>query len=308
MVFLRNNCFTRFGFSATLAAILAIGFVAQPLAAQQLDADAESGDAFPRYLSGFKPSYLILVNDEDLHAEFYLSLKYPLSTSYVQKLDRWFAGRKTLYFIYNGKYDFYFTSRYSSPVVSRLQNPGLALKNEFTDSGAFRHYLVGWFHESNGQTIDTEQKYQQQEGARDFVSRGWDYLNIVIKSRHTLGALPFDLYNNWRLYCDCQGFGVIGGKEDKLFWSTLERQPDVRDYNGWEMLLSYTHSPTLRMSGSVRVGTFDVAALRNRSWRLEATYRFHEVPVTAFYFNGYGKEIAFYHEHGSYFGVGLEFW
>jgi outer membrane phospholipase A len=225
-------------------------------------------------------------------------------------LDRWFDGKKTAYFTYNGKYDFYLGTRFSSPVVSRLQNPGLSIKTKYDTPRMWgiTDFSLGWFHESNGQNIETQQAYDLTNNARDYVSRGWDYLGVSIESQHQYEHKPLNAYLHLRLFCDCQAFGAIGEKEDSVFWKSVDKQPDIRDFDGLRIVLSFLKNKDLRFSTQFRLGTYALDSLTNVSTRLEITVRVKEIPLTVFYFTGYGSEIAYYQEKGHYLGVGLEFW
>lgn len=263
-----------------------------------------------RHLTGNAPSYFVHAFDDESHEEFYISIKNPLFSRSLAWMDRYFSGKKIIYFAYNGKFDFFLNSRFSAPVISRGQNPGLFFENEYEgrDGFSIKSLRLGWYHESNGQHIETQETFLITENAEDFVSRGWDYLGLDFKfSNNRENA--FDLYLRGRVFCDCQGFGLIEGKEDQIFWKTVTEQPDVRDFNGLSTIFNYAYADYIRVFSIFRFGTARLEALENISYKVGATLgSYFDIPLTVFYFKGYGKEIAFYHEKGEYWGLGLELW
>ncbi|MFQ5597366.1 MAG: phospholipase A [Nitrospiria bacterium] len=266
--------------------------------------------AYERLLTGNEPSYLVHAFDDESHEEFFISIKYRLFKDSIAWMDRYFRGQKTIYFTYNGKYDFFFGSRFSSPIISRRQNPGLVFVNRFERLGVFglENLKVGWHHESNGQHIETKETFLNTENAEDFVSRGWDYLGLEAQFTHPMPKGTLYIDTRIRIFCDCQAMGAIDRKEDAIFWKDVARQPDVRDFNGFRSMFSYHYNRDIRLSAQFRFGTHSVEDLKNVSYKLEATIRFLEIPLTMFYFDGYGKELSTYHQKDSYVGFGLEFW
>ncbi len=123
------------------------------------------------------------LDGDDPHVEFYLSIQYPFHLWENARL--WQPDH--LVAVYNGLYDFYMIpgKRYdSAPVLSRRQNPGAALE---WDAGSGGRVRLGYFHESNGQTIDADDgaaAYAREllQGGREYalsqISRGWDYADV----------------------------------------------------------------------------------------------------------------------------------
>jgi outer membrane phospholipase A len=225
--------------------------------------------SFPRCLTGDEPSYFAVIprvgdHYDTHHLEFNLSVKTPLLGL------QWDSGRNTrslgLYFSYTGMYDFYAGTRYSSPVVSRKQNPGAFLKyaveRSHTETG-FKSVRLGWFHESNGQDIDNPDLYQAKLNelelkngeltefdyltASDNLSRGWDYAQTTLKYTFADQIAFFnsnvitDIYFNWRFYyCDCQGAGYAGDSEEYYDWATgIDKEPTaIGDYKRLKFIIN----------------------------------------------------------------------
>lgn len=281
----------------------------------------EDPDGPLKLLGSADPSYFALARENGesgSHIEFFLSIQYQLLK---EPLDTISGQHWRLYFNYNGKFDFFSNSRDSSPLVSRLQNPGLIL--EYQPRQRFYNTLVafrtGYFHESNGQTIDSREEYQATSStanAQDYVSRGWDYIPLELEFRKPLPAasLFHDFFKGFyltfrgRYFLPKQIFA--NAKEDDIFWESRTEQPRIEDYDGVRLQFSKTyHPPDAWLPGEItlkalfRSGYHDY----NLSQRYEVTTRVWGLPLYLYYFDGYGTNISTYHQKGSSFGGGFEF-
>lgn len=289
------------------------------------------------------PNYVVYASPVDdrigdeRHYEFYVSLKYPL-------IDDWFGNRQDdfrrwdnaygrllngitpdrLLVHYNGLYDFYAaeSDRYdSAPIVSRRQNPGVSLEYDFAQG---RDRLrVGWFHESNGQTLGEDDlagfEQLQRDGGDDFalsrVSRGWDYALL----RWSSDALRYEdpLLQPWlnyqvemRYYCDCQGFGFVGSREDDIWWEESNRVR-ITDFDGFRGMVegSLWRSPatSLRIDARLELRT-GLEHSTGQYWtgRFSLGAEWENLRATLFYFDGYGRDPSTYHLRTRYAGFGVE--
>src|SRR5437016_1280197 len=122
-----------------------------------------------------------------------LSLKCPL-------LPKNWISPNGLFLAFTGRFGFYWGTRYSSPVVGKSYNPKLIWRylpsvedrpSAFgkSESREYAEYLdFAYAHQSNGQTISTAVQYddaqrvaERPDFANDYISRGWDYLEVVWK-------------------------------------------------------------------------------------------------------------------------------
>ncbi len=301
----------------TLLILTAVAF-AVPLPARAVETAAETkesdGGGPVHMLTGNEPSYFALAHDEnDLenHVEFYLSIKYPLLTGTIES---WLGERSRLYFNYNGKYDFYVFSRDSSPIISRRQNPGLMYEYLRPPVSHFhlQSFKTGYFHESNGQTVDTIEEYRTLDNAADYVSRGWDYIPLTLnfavsQNRHGFFGNLYAAFEG-RYFLDHQLFRH--DREDEIFWEPVAEQPRIEDYDGIRtklstvLVLPYIKAREIKFCATLRSGSREF----NLSQRYEATFRLFDLPLYVYYFRGYGIELATYHEKGVTYGIGVEFW
>jgi hypothetical protein len=233
--------------------------------------------------------------------------------------DRW-------YFHYNGLYDFYAWSDKewykSSPVISRRQNPGTSFEWDFGKK-LNRTFRLGWFHESNGQQLedDDEAQFEQlwSEDSEDYalsqVSRGWDYAVARVQSSTSPFPETFSeqmelTYNvEMRWFCDCQAMGFHNSKEDKIWWEP-GNDDEISDYDGlrgmaewaWETPLPETWLST-RLE--LKTGLYD-SPFDQLTGRLSLGVQSENIRLTAFYFDGYGRDPSTYNLRTRYFGAGLE--
>lgn len=272
------------------------------------DVQENSVDSISHFLTGNEPSYFVLSRDEGddyYHAEFYLSIKYPL----LQRPIRFLLGdESTLYFNYNGLYDFYLGTRHSSPIVSRRQNPGLMFEYKFPDHEILRKAKIGYFHESNGQTIDTEADYLNTTDAKDYVSRGWDYVYLELSAEPKKNWF---VYMQGRRFLDKQMFKL--DREEKWPWEPpVGENRLIQEYDGIRLIVNrmikgkYWTFDEMKFSAIYRTGYRDFG--HNSTRRFEATFRIFDIPLYIYYFDGYGINISSYYKKSSAYGFGFELW
>ena len=289
------------------------------------------------------PNYFVYTNpidddiDDEHHAEFYLSIKYPLAE---RKFGDWQDAFKSmdsgtgrflnaavpdrLLLHYNGLYDFYAinSDRYdSAPVISRRQNPGISVEYDFAHG---RDTLrLGWFHESNGQQMEADEidRLQQlwtnygEDHALAEVSRGWDY--AMLRWQSTSELFVDTLEDSWlkynvemRYFCDCQGFGFQDGREDDIWWEP-GNNVQITDFDGLRGMVEGSLWKSKRGRAAVdarlelKTGLYHSTG-QYLSGKFSLGARFNNLRTTLFYFDGYGKDLSTYHLRTKYVGFGLE--
>lgn len=269
----------------------------------------ESND--PNYFVIAAPLGNANLNDDELHTEFNLSIKYPFT---LPENTRSFQPDR-LDVIYNGLFDFYLfdSTRYDSgPIISRRQNPGARLLWDLTETSECG---FGYFHESNGQTIDQvdgaasyydEVAQGGEEYALAQMSRGWDYLQFSYQQSGGEKLLWTGLVE-YRQFLPKQG-GGSSEREDDIFWDPSD-DSKIQDYDGLRFM--YEHEiPTFKCKGrsavrlELKTGSSGFESLGHLSAKI--SYTFCNC-MQIFYFNGYGKEPSTYHLRTEYAGFGLVF-
>lgn len=265
------------------------------------------------------PNYFVLaeplsngeLDGDELHGEFYLSIKYPFrlpENNHSLQPDR-------VDVIYNGLYDFYLfdSGRYeSAPIISRRQNPGVRLSWDLNPNSEFG---LGYFHESNGQTLDREDgatafNAEVEQGGEEYalsqVSRGWDYVSFRY---HKSGRekRPWSSRLEYRYFLTRQGGGSVD-TEDRIFWDPNDSSR-IQDYDGLRFIYE-REVPSFKWAGKsslrleLKTGSSSLDALGHFGGQI--SYSFCKC-LHVFYFNGYGQEPSTYHLRTDYVGFGLVF-
>lgn len=284
-------------------------------------------------------NYFLVASDHgETRPQFLLSIKYEL----WQYLETWWPEDwpyrpQGLDLAYDGLYDFYLFTRPSAPVVSRTQNPGLFIP--FKAPRDRRVLLAdewdfGWFHESNGQTIDNAADYnaayaKMGQGVQDLVSRGWDYWYLSAK----FSGLPWDRPEDpgqkeithlhhllsfqpvLRLYTGAQG--VAGAPEEGVFWKPQAEAPYIYDYDGirgsfsWELIfpdVGFLHFRYVGLEADLRTGYNSGHFAANWSRRFSLTFKTGYCPWFVYYNDGYGPYISDYSTYSRGWGAGITLW
>ena len=301
--------------------ILWISLTSVWLVFSQLTYSEENNTSFVDHIIAYNPNFFGIAipteNDpleEEEHLEFYLSIQYPI----------WHG----LHFVYNGSFDFYVQNEQysSSPVLSRIQNPGINYNFPLIQSKHLNHYLeIGWFHESNGQSLELAGADQNQDGVDDGVeifqiylnqrnlmyainqvSRGWDYASFRYRLSDQAPALTkgyWALQADLRFLCDCQMVGAID-KEDEIWWND-DVDAQIQDYDGIRLRYDYVPFNWMSLRAEFKTGINKI--LKNNGGKLSLNFKVGDSWVSLFAFDGYGKDPATYHLKTSYIGLGLEF-
>ena len=266
----------------------------------------------PNYFSYVIPTGNNVLTD-DPHLEFLLSIQYPIHT---------FNASSEIFFSYDGLYDFYIVSDSiyeSAPVFSRRQNPGISYRFQHAKKGEIQ---LGYYHESNGQTLDASDgkdafdelvSKTSREYALTQVSRGWDYLSFTFKSAelalNETQNMKQRISLNFRKYLPKQAFRT--DREDDLFWRENPNLTTIKNYDGLRFsyeLLSMRETLLNFSAGlELKPGIADADSLKNLTGRITLTKQIEGIPFSLFYFDGYGKELSTYHLRTQYAGIGLEF-
>lgn len=188
--------------------------------------------AYPRErLDAYEQNHLGWTRDDNSVDSGYMDAQMSF------KFRAWEGGtdeRFAAFFAFSTRFSQYIETIESSPVVGKRYNPLLFLR---TNVDRRQGYLdIGLAHESNGQSITTEeaylaerQKYADSDGepefARNSISRGWDYVFT-------------DWTHCWLRCSDDYAIDGIGRFTTKLkFQYYLDDGPfqgNPEEYNDWE--------------------------------------------------------------------------
>jgi hypothetical protein len=202
---------------------------------------ADDPQGRPAIIEGYEPTRFGYTKEADDvgFVDFTLSVKAQLFRSVF--CDWFKSGGLRLYLTFTGRFGFYVDTRESSPVIAKEYNPKLLLRwipdpqSTTQRTGYDRTQIVeytdywdfAYAHSSNGQSIESLEEYQiqaEQVGsptyALDYISRGWDYLQITGKTTFAGGRLG---QGSLSLYPDVKFF---------LRHGLLQKVPE--EYHSWE--------------------------------------------------------------------------
>lgn len=237
-------------------------------------------------------------SDDVAFLDLRLSLKYALAS--------WEDRASTIYFAASTRFAQYLGTRESSPVVGKRFNPKLIWR-----TGKDEYIDLAFAHESNGQSIDTEEVFRVEqevarfprgraEFARDYISRGWDYLELAGRRNvNRLGNMKLDFSLKHFLR---QG-PLQGEAEDFYPWERDDEVKPRRQVHGlaatgtwrwtdWRLRLGYE-------TGYSR-------PFRHSTVRTEIGTRLAGLTLMAFHQNGHGSDLALYYKRVSTIGIAVE--
>ncbi len=251
-----------------------------------------------------------------------LSLKYPIMP---QKTGKLLDSR--FYFAASTRFAQYLGTRSSSPVIGKRFNPKLIWRQvtSWHDKGLKAGKACGesvgtdgcdyvdfaFAHESNGQSVSSARQFEvqaavervargQQEFARDYISRGWDYLELA--GRKWLGDS-----GNFRFDSSFKHFlrrGPLQGKAEDFFDFETDREvKHSRRFHGLALYGTWQPSPDTRIAVGFETG--GSRPLRHNTVRVEWNTQFAELPVMLFYQQGYGSDLTLFYKRVSSVGGAL---
>ncbi len=180
--------------------------------------------------------------------DFTLSLRYPLL---FDTLDEGYKFDMLPFFSFTGRMGQYF-DRHSAPVVTKRFNPKLFLrfyekrtagKALWTDDNGLDYFDVGYGHESNGQSVDSQALFNSTAAiygspaiAQDYISRGWDYLGY---KRH----LQMHRYGLYSLDAELRYFlrhGLLQRTSEEFFdWEGAREITHISQVDGVRLALNF---------------------------------------------------------------------
>jgi hypothetical protein len=253
----------------------------------------------------------------ELRLQYQLSLQYGLIP--LEPLDWGLAGYRlqALEVAYEGLFDFYLWNRPSQPLISRRQTPGVYFDIRAAEERRWAHLAdleLGWFHESNGQVIDSlPQWLAAGRHAQDSVSRAWDYWHLASQFSFQPGAnTRIGFSPSLRIFTGAQG--VLLPAEQDLFWRPLDPPSYISDYDGLraefcvEQVFPEQVFGYWALTGSLRTGYNGGHFAEHWSGRATLTVKTWHLPWMLYYDNGYGEYISDYSAWSQGWGFGLRFW
>lgn len=296
--------------------ILPALWMAPGVLAATTDASAPADREDTGTIRSHEPTLLGWTYDGSGHGymDFTLSAKFPLFPGWIKK---GISENGSLYFTFTGRFGQYF-NRDSSPVIGKRFNPELFYRYRL-ERGA--HVDVGYAHESNGQQVNTLAGYQQAqltlerpEYAKDYISRGWDYVHIGLRSPRYPGFTDSDRTQAYLTFKRFLGGGAFQGQPEE--YNTWENDPEGKpreQVDGLSLLLKYVHRSG--DAGKSMLSEWKFAMLyttgyrevfRYNSVRLEVGVKLLELPVIFWTSRGYNSDLVRYYKNINATGIAVE--
>ncbi|MBI3774096.1 MAG: phospholipase A [Gammaproteobacteria bacterium] len=243
--------------------------------------------------------------------DFKISVKYPLFPE--------LTGER-VFFAFSGRFGQYIGTRSSSPVIGKRFNPKLFLKLPFDAANRDRGYVdIAYAHESNGQQIDSLEEFNaaqngesKPEFAKDYISRGWDYLEVVVKNTYA-----HDEQNKLSTFLTVNYYlpnGLLQGKpEEYNAWENDREGKRRATVNGLRAMLKYGHNddenkkrPVTDFKAALILETGYLDAFQNWTVRGELATKLWELPIMLWASSGYNSDLALYYKRVTSYGVTVE--
>ena len=308
-------------------------------------------------LRPYEPNILGFRKDADdgWFLDMKLSLKYPINHDGLFKPK----DERNLFpfwsFAFSGSWAQYMFDRKSSPVIAKRYNPEIFGRWWLRDKYNYIDIMYG--HESNGQSIGSWNTYNVKqleissidnpepgdnvENARDYISRGWDYVGFIYKTRNPLDIYFFEkqkpgnffygqtltTYMKFRYflndgllqgrYEDFNPWEVFGPQciddENKTDWTAeCYRLNDKYSRDRYDGLTFIFKNDTnygslfkgIKTALIYTTGYKDI--FENNTLRLEHTLNYNNLPIMIWIQTGYNNDLVDYYKRIKSYGVALE--
>ena len=279
--------------------------------------EAHSGEEAK--LCTYEPNSVGYTKDSDDvgFMDFKLSLRYQLfpdwTTRGLNNMRTGLGDDTALYSAVTVRFAQYIGTRDSAPVIDKRFNPKLFVRH-WTDE-KHKEYVDFAFlaHESNGQSINTPEEFQeaqhaaeQPEFAKDRISRGWDYLELVWKNVALEDALS--------TYVTLKYFlpdGPLQGKAEE--YNDWENDPEGKprdQVNGVAGFVKYVKSGKWGIFEDIKIAAGYETGYRKifqyNTVRLEFGTKLMQLPINLWTQTGYGSDLAQYYKKVNSFGIEVQ--
>ncbi|MBI5429183.1 MAG: phospholipase A [Nitrosomonadales bacterium] len=249
-------------------------------------------------------------NDDVPFMDFKVSVKYRLFPHIIRDNV---SHDSNLYLAFTGRFGQYIAYRQSSPVIGKRFNPKLIWRQN--NLAPFDYIDFSYVHESNGQSINSLQQYLRarenamlRDGnadfANDYLSRGWDYLEVNAKhmwpneNNLTSGYLSAKYFLANGLF--------QGVSEEYNSWESNPEGKSRKAVNGLSGILKRQFKTGAIKKLALILETGYVRPFKYSTARVEAGTKLEELPITFWWQTGYGSDLAQYYKKTASWGVEME--
>lgn len=249
--------------------------------------------------------------------DFKLSLMYPLfhDGEYNEHSHDYYLPAP--YIAFTGRFGQYINSRKSSPVIGKRFNPKIFLRYWLGNEQDY--FDFGAAHESNGQRIDSAQAYQDLRNdftangedpdfADDYISRGWDYWEIMVRKAFVFNEHKFVTLLNLKRFLD--GGGLQGSPEEYNSWEGGNNFIPRKSVDGITVGLQYSTDFTIGQFSGKKIFLTGTTGYKDtfdyNSMRAEFTTQIFKIPLMFWGADGYQADLIDYYHRVKSYGVSLE--
>lgn len=232
------------------------------------------------------------------------------------------TGLPYVYLAFSTRQAFYYSTRSSSPVIGQRFNPKIIGRYWLKKDG---YVDFSYSHESNGQSINNEKAYndlqlemEQNDNdpsyAKEYISRGWDFLETswkVVRPDNPFGSGPSNYYFTARYFL-----------ENGIF------QDEPEEVNSWEQ--GYNGLSRSQVDGLLFLANWDLGDCQGNDWLCveKLAFKFgtgyedtlennnvrfefgvklaNAFPFTLWYSSGYNSDLIDYYRYVKGVGISLE--
>lgn len=255
------------------------------------------------------------------YLDFKISLKYPMFHKGNPKKANDYLPSP--YFAFTGRLGQYIGSRNSSPVIGKRFNPKLFFRYWIGGDAEDKYFDIGYAHESNGQSVNSETMYQNlvndflakgEEAyyADDYISRGWDYWDLVWKHKQNSMGGYVTTYINYKYFLD-DGY-LQGEPEEYNAWEGGTDGKKRKQVDGITLIAKYSKGfdsdaqcgflPACKVALLYTTGAEDT--FKYNTTRLEFTTKVFDIPIMLWASRGYNSDLVDYYQDVDSYGISIE--
>jgi len=258
-------------------------------------------------------------SDDKLFMDFLISMQHPIAFNYFKNN----FDASLPYFAFTGRFGQYITTRDSSPVIAKKFNPKFFLRH-FLDGGTISNkdnpdasYIdFEYAHESNGQSVDSLQSYNaaanspgnNPDFAKDYLSRGWDYLGLSGKHSHVVDG--WTMGYAFRKYLN-RGWIFQEQIEQYMPWEGARSITKINQVSGIRLHAKKTIKKAFLDDIAVNLETGNSQPFKYTTVDVElgiTPFRhFLGMPVVLWAKTGYNSDLAQYYKKVTSVGAALRF-
>lgn len=276
------------------------------------------------HVQSYEPMYVGYTLDEDDVAfmDFKLSLTYPiLHSGKPQGAALGFLPYPS--FDFTGRFGQYLGTRSSSPVIGKRYNPEVTGRYWIAREDTSRHDSIDliYGHESNGQSITTQDLYLQQQAvlasegddikdADDYISRGWDYIGILWSHHFTTQNPKDDAMIFFKLHHFLENGLLQGKQEEYQVWEDDPEGKRRKYIDGLSIEFKKNVDLNQEFMRSEKFFFRYVTGIENsfkyHTIRAEFSLTLGNLPIMVWSSYGYNSDLADYYRRLHSHGVAIE--